>query len=157
MTQANKFDLPNGAGFFRRFGAWFYDALLLIALEMIAIGFIVGLMALAIAFGFSIEGYIDVSDYLTKHPSISVAFSFYVFLVAVSFYGYFWTTAGQTLGMRAWKLEIISEYADQVTWTQAMIRLATSAFGLGNLLVFFSPKNRAFQDLFSHTQIIIKK
>ncbi len=157
MAQSHHSDSPVGVGFFRRMGAWLYDALVLIAVEMLAIGLVVALVGLMTYMGFSIEGYIDVSDYLTRHPNVSLLFSGYVFGIAALFYGYFWTRAGQTIGMKAWKIEIISEFGGRVTATQALIRMTTSCFGLGNLFVFFSPTKRAFQDVFANSQIIKKQ
>lgn len=146
--------IPLGAGFFRRIAACFYDFLILISVEMLAVCLALGLTWIAIQFGLSIDGYIDMGDFLTRHPQVGPAFSFYIFAVAALFYTYFWVTAGQTIGMRAWKLEIVNELGGRITWTQGLIRFSTACFGLGNLFVFFSKDNRAFQDLFAQSQII---
>jgi uncharacterized RDD family membrane protein YckC len=57
-------------------------------------------------------------------------------LVALMFFAGFWTHGGQTLGMRAWRLKLISIGGDPVNWKQALWRFAAaipsvSAFGLG--------------------------
>ncbi len=49
-------------------------------------------------------------------------FLLYLLGVSMLFYGGFWTHGGQTLGMRSWKLILISEHGPHVTWRQAMIR-----------------------------------
>lgn len=149
-----QYSVPKGASFFRRFGAWLYDFLVLIAVEMLAIALVVGAVAIAVHLGLSIEGYADVSDYLTRDPAISPFFTIYVFAIAAGFYGYFWTRAGQTVGMRAWKLKVVSEFGGNITFTQALIRMTTSCLGIGNLLALFDRNNRAFQDHFSNSQVI---
>ncbi|MEZ8027233.1 hypothetical protein A1OW_04160 [Enterovibrio norvegicus] len=155
MSQSSvSFSVPKGAGFFRRMGAWLYDLLVLAAVEMLAIGIVVGGIALAVQFGFSIEGYVDVSDYLARDPFVSPLFTVYVFAVAALFYAFFWTRAGQTVGMKAWKLRVVSEFGGNITFTQSLIRMATSCLGIGNLLTLFDRNNRAFQDHFSHSQVI---
>ncbi|WP_028023613.1 RDD family protein [Enterovibrio calviensis] len=155
MSQSSiQYSVPKGASFFRRMGAWLYDLLVLAAVEMLAIGVVVGGFAIAIQFGFSIEGYVDVGDYLTRNPMISPLFTLYVFAVAAAFYGYFWSRAGQTVGMKAWKLQLISEFGGQVTFTQSLIRMATSCLGAGNLLALFDRNNRSFQDHFANSQMV---
>lgn len=90
------------AGVMRRFGALFYDALIVIAIEMLAAGVIVALLHALMALGiFNHSGYADVSDFLTNHPIWSPAYTFYLVVVWVYFFVFFWTRAGQTLGMRA--------------------------------------------------------
>ncbi|WP_407332166.1 RDD family protein [Enterovibrio sp. 27052020O] len=155
MSQSSvQFTVPKGASFFRRMGAWLYDLLVLVAVEMLAIGLVVSGFAVAMQFGLSIEGYVDVGDYLTRNPMISPFFTMYVFAIAAGFYGYFWSQAGQTVGMKAWKLKLVSEFGGNVTFTQALIRMATACLGAGNLFTLFDRNNRAFQDHFSHSQML---
>ncbi|MEZ8144606.1 hypothetical protein A1OO_21825 [Enterovibrio norvegicus FF-33] len=155
MSQSSvQFSVPKGASFFRRMGAWLYDLLVLVAVEMLAIGLVVGGFAIAMQFGLSIEGYVDVGDYLTRNPMISPFFTLYVFAIAAGFYGYFWSKAGQTVGMKAWKLKLVSEFGGNLTFTQALIRMATACLGAGNLFTLFDRNNRAFQDHFSNSQML---
>lgn len=146
--------VPKGAGFSRRMGAWVYDLFILMAIEMLAIGVIIAILAIAIQIGFSIDGYVDAGDYLTRNPIVSPFFSIYVFSVAACFYSYFWSRIGQTVGMKTWKLKIINESGGNITFTQALIRMATSCFGLGNFLALFDRNNRTLQDHFSNSQVI---
>lgn len=147
--------LPQGAPFSRRMGAWLYDVFILFAVEMLAVGCVLAAFALGIEIGFSIDGYKDAGDYLTRHPVVSPFFTFYIFAVAASFYAYFWSrSTGQSIGMKTWKIKIVSQTGGKITFTQGVIRCATSCFGLGNVLVLFDNKNRAFQDYFSNCQVI---
>lgn len=158
MTQPLTQPIPLGAGFFRRLGAWFYDLLILIALEMLAVGLFVGIAFIGVQLGtLSLDGYLDMADFITKNPNMNSIFTCYVFSIAAIFYAYFWSQAGQTIGMKAWKLKVIDESGGRISFTQGLIRLATACFGLGNLFVFFSKDKRAFQDLFSQSQVVLIK
>ncbi|ATF10407.1 transmembrane protein [Candidatus Enterovibrio altilux] len=132
-------------------GAWLYDLLVIAAIERLAIIIVISGIEIAIQIGFSIEGYTDISDYLTRDPIISPLFIAYVFIVAAFFYTYFWARAGQTVGMKAWKLQVISEFDGNLTFAQTLIRMATACLGLGNILTVFNSNNRFFLNYFSHS------
>ncbi|RXJ70554.1 hypothetical protein CS022_23015 [Veronia nyctiphanis] len=154
MSQQATYTEVKGAGFFRRLGAWLYDLLVLTAIEMLAVGLIMAGFAIALSLGVSLEGYIDTSDFLSRHPIASPLFTVYIFAVAMFFYGYFWCKGGQTLGMRAWKLHMQNTDGSAISPTQAVIRMASSGFGAGNLFVFLSPTNQALQDMVAKCHVI---
>jgi uncharacterized RDD family membrane protein YckC len=156
MTKASKTQTYPPAGFFRRLGALFYDSLVVIALEMIAVGLVIAVLeALVAARLISYAPYIDAADMLTHHPILNPIFLCYIITVWVGFFVFFWTRAGQTLGMRAWKIAIQNDHGAAITITQSLIRLATSAFGLGNILALFDPQKRGFQDIWANTQLVV--
>ncbi|WGW00739.1 RDD family protein [Vibrio sp. YMD68] len=153
MTTTNT--LPP-AGLMRRLGALFYDSLIVMAILMMAGGLIVAILEALVALGaVNYAPYADASDLLSKHPVWSPIYTFYLVAVAVYFFVFFWTRAGQTLGMRAWKLQVQNKQGGAISVTQALIRLSTSAFGLGNLTVPFDPQKRAFQDIWAKTQVVV--
>ncbi|MCL9775616.1 RDD family protein [Vibrio methylphosphonaticus] len=144
------------AGLFRRLGALFYDSLIVLALVMMAGGLVVAILEALVAAGLlSYGSYTDVSDLLSRHPVWSPIYTAYLAIVWVYFFVYFWTKAGQTLGMRAWKLQVQNLQGGRITVTQALIRLATSAFGLANLAVPVDTKKRGFQDIWAKTQVVV--
>ncbi|MDW6018822.1 RDD family protein [Vibrio plantisponsor] len=144
------------AGFFRRLGALIYDSLIVLAILMIAGGVVVALMEALVAAGLvSYAPYQDASDLLTGHPIWSPVYTLYLALAWVSFFVYFWTRAGQTLGMRAWKIVVRNTDGNRITVTQALIRLATACFGLGNLTVLIDPQKRSFQDMWAKTEVVV--
>jgi len=53
--------------------------------------------------------------------------TFALFLVLYLFFAYFWTRAGQTLGMQVWRVRIENLDGTSVSWTQALIRYLTAA------------------------------
>ncbi len=144
------------AGLMRRLGALFYDCLIIIAIEMMAAGVVIAVLHALMAMGFfSVTPYADVSDLLTNHPIWSPVYTLYLAVVWVYFFVFFWTRAGQTLGMRAWKIQVRNADGSPISATQALIRLATSGFGLANLTVPFDPKKRGFHDIWAKTQVVV--
>lgn len=147
--------LPS-AGFFRRLGAWLYDGLIILAILMMAGGLIVAILEAFIAAGLiNYAPYQDASDLLSSHPILSPLYTLYLAFVWIYFFVYFWTRGGQTLGMRAWRLHICTHAGCRISSTQALIRLATSGFGLANLTVLFDPQKRAFHDIWAKTKVVV--
>lgn len=141
---------------FRRLAAWFYDSLVIAAVLMLAGGAAMAVMALLTSLGLvDTSGYQDISAYMTQHPSVSLLYTLYLALVIIGFFAYFWCQGGQTLGMRAWKLRLQNKDGSNIRLTQALIRMGTSAFGLGNLLVPFSHEKKAFQDIMAECEMVL--
>lgn len=145
------------AGLFRRLAALVYDTLIILAIEMMAAGIVIAIVfALNAAGVLSYGEYVDAADMLSKHPVMSPIFTLYLAVVWIYFFVFFWTRAGQTLGMRAWKLQVRdAKNGSPITVTQALIRLATSGFGLANLTVPIDPKKRGFHDMWAKTEVIV--
>ena len=124
-----------------RLAAFFYDALL-----MLAIWFVVGGIAV------SINGGESLAHNNPFMPSI-------MFVVWVSFNLYFWRRGGQTLGMRAWRLRLLSTTGKPLTLTQSILRLvmavpAFCCFYLGYLWMHFNEKGLTWHDKYSETRVI---
>ena len=143
------------AGFFKRAGAWLYDGFVISAILMFVGALIMGIVSLLAYSGLiNLEGYTDTSAYLTMHPIASFLYSSLLGATIIGFYSYFWCTAGQTLGMRAWGLRLQNADGSRIRFTQALIRMGTSAFGLGNLMTLMTEKNRSFQDIMAECEMI---
>ncbi len=56
--------------------------------------------------------------------------------------------------MKAWRLRVQNSDGSNITITQSLIRMSTSAFGLGNLFSVFKDRN-AFQDLWAECEVIV--
>ena len=146
---------PQYPTLFRRLAAWFYDALIVAAILMLAGGIAMAGVALLLHFNIlDLAHYEDVSAYLTHHPQANLLYSSYLGAVIIGFYTYFWTHGGQTLGMRAWKLKVQNKDGRPINITQALIRAATAALGLGNLLAY-NTKRRALQDVMAECELIV--
>ena len=140
----------------RRLGALFYDGLIVIAIEMMAAGVVIAVLHALVAMGgFNATPYEDVSDFLTNHPIWGPVYTSYLAVVWIYFFVFFWTRAGQTLGMRAWKIQVRNADGSAISTTQALIRIATSGFGLANFTVPIDPKKRGFHDIWAKTQVVV--
>lgn len=138
----------NSPGLGRRALALLYDGLLLIALW-----FGVSALVLAVSAGLLAEPGRPL--WLAYIHRISLV------LVTVGFFGGFWTHGGQTLGMRAWRLRLVSSTGHgAVNWKQSVLRLASAclsvgAFGLGFFWMWIDPKRHTWHDRLSGTELIL--
>ncbi|WP_025565221.1 RDD family protein [Psychromonas sp. SP041] len=151
LSLAEQYQSCERASFFKRLGAYIYDLFALGAVLMLAT--ILALLAVVIAnkAGFiDLSVYKDTADYLGK----SLVFLIYLSVVIIGFFTYFWSQAGQTIGMKAWRLRVQNSDGTNISFTQALIRLSTSAFGLGNVMSLLKDRN-AFQDLWGECEVIV--
>ena len=78
--------------------------------------------------------------------------------------GYFivsWVKGGQTLGLRAWRLQVVEEHQAKVTWKSAITRTAAglvtlAPIGVTLVTAFLNPERKTLYDRWSHTQVISK-
>jgi len=86
---------------------------------------------------------------------------FFVYLLGVAFifYGWFWTHGGQTLGMRAWRVYLISGNNTGINWQQAFLRFIVGIFswlplGLGYWWLWLSPDKLSWHDIASGSYLV---
>ena len=132
--------LPQRVSLIRRLAAILYDSLLLLSLLLIAT-----ILAVAANHGQRIE----------SNPF----FSLYIYIVAYTFFGWFWTHGGQTLGMRAWRIHLRSRSGEAISWFYAFIRFNGSIIswccvGLGFLWVLIDKQNNSWHDYMSKSQLV---
>ena len=125
------------ASLFKQLAAMLYDSLLIFAILFVAVG-------ITIPFNQGVA--IDTS----------LVYIFFVIVVFV-FYGWFWNKSGQTLGMRAWKIQIVSEFGGYPSWPTSFLRLIFAMFsiaciGMGYWWRIFKPYT--WHDRFSQTKVI---
>lgn len=82
-----------------------------------------------------------------------------LFLSSLIFYGWFWTHGGQTLGMKTWRIKLVSNNSDNISWKQASTRffsalLSWSVLGIGFFWSLIDSRNRCWHDILSSTQLI---
>lgn len=126
------------ASLIKQLAAMIYDSLLVIAILFIS-------TAIALIFndGNAFES--------------SPAFSLYLLLIIFIFYTWFWNKSGQTLGMRVWKIRIVSEFGGNPSWAICFLRLtfallSIACLGLGYWWRLFKPYT--WHDRLSQTSII---
>ena len=141
------------ASFIRRLASWVYDFLTGIAIAMLAVVFGYIVTGTLQYFGFiSTEGYEDMAAYLAD----GYGFQIYILLCLTAFFCYFWVKGGQTIGMRAWRLQLLTHDNQTVSLKQAIIRFYASLAGLGNLWVLVDFKNRqSLQDYIANTRTVV--
>ena len=151
MTPQTSENTP--ATLFKRLLAICYDLFLLIALL-----FTVGVMVAGII-TFAINDGNAITD---SHPAYAVYRIFMLILLFITgflFYGWFWTHGGQSLGMRTWKLKLVSADDKPVSWKQALIRYITAliswgSFALGFLWGLFNKEKKTWHDMASDTVLL---
>jgi uncharacterized RDD family membrane protein YckC len=127
-------------GFFRRLAATFYDLLLLIAVLFVATAILLPLNG---------------GEAFTRQQFF---FPVYLLLVSFLFYAWFWTHGGQTLGLRAWKIRVLTFDMKPISWKQALLRfiaaiLSWGFFGLGFLWILIDKNQRSWHDHLSKTAL----
>ena len=132
-------------GLLRRIMAIVYDSFLLIAL------FAVVSLPLVMQVG---------EETLTHNPLMKALYQLLLLLSAFLFYGWFWTHGGQTLGMRAWRLQARKMDGSAMDWPASIRRFAWSllslAFlGLGFLWILLDRRSLAWHDRLSNTHLVL--
>jgi len=143
-----------GAPLWRRFAAMVYDSFLLLALSM-AYGFATQFIH-ALIYGAGEQDY---------QPKVSgVAFLLGWLLTLATFYIFFWCRAGQTAGMRAWRLKVVKRSAlpaqQLPTLKQSALRaplsIAALIFaGLGYWWRFADQQGDCLHDKLSQTRVVV--
>ena len=134
----------NSAGFFKRILALIYDSLLIAAIIIVA--------SLLLVF---ING---------EYPKPGTLLSFIQFLISILagplFYSYFWlTNDGQTTGMQAWKIKLVSSNESKLNMKQTYLRCLISVIsflfiGIGYFWILFNKNNLSWSDMATKTRII---
>ncbi len=127
-------DASSDAGLGKRLMALIYDALLLVAVLFLAMALLLLLMR-----GESL-------------PPGSPLLSLYLLGVSYLFFGWFWTRAGQTLGMRAWRLRVQQADGRNISWQQAAIRVFSALPGW--IVIFIGIAHAAGISLESHSWLL---
>jgi uncharacterized RDD family membrane protein YckC len=89
----------------------------------------------------------------------TIWFNLLLFVISAGYFIVSWMRGGQTLGMRAWNLTLVSNNEKKLTWLRAALRfilmlLALPVFALGILLALFDTNRRMLHDRFSKTSVI---
>ena len=138
---------PNDpASLWRRLAAMSYDGLLAIALW-----FLIEMIAVGINHGQAITA--------SQIPFVQTA----VFISLFIFFAWFWMHGGQTLGMRAWRLHLVSQTDKPIRLPQCLLRflvafISAGCLGLGFLWMLWDKDKLTWHDRYSMTRVIyIKK
>lgn len=125
----------------RRLAAMLYDTLIVIGILFVAGGIAV----------------------LANHGQAVIAgskwFSGYLLVVVFSYFAYSWIKCGQTIGMRAWNLQLYTQNGEAMNLWRALIRfvyaiptILCAGFGIWWILV--DSQSRSWHDIWSRTYLL---
>lgn len=135
-------DGPRACSLKRRLACMFYDLLL-----VCAVLFVAAAMALPFNGGEAVSGH-------------SLLFRLWLFGITLVYFIYQWTLGGQTLGMRAWHVTLVSRTSQRVRWSQAVLRfllalISALPLGLGYLAALFDADGLTWHDRGSGTRLVV--
>ena len=81
-------------------------------------------------------------------------------LILTIFFGLFWRKSGQTLGMQAWRIKLVSKSGERITWRTVITRVFAAALsaapgGLGYWWALWDRDRMTWHDRISQTQLVL--
>lgn len=150
-----RLDFPR-AGFMRRLAAMIYDALVAVAVGMVAALVLLVIFTICHSNGLIGQEYEHFSDFMQKSALYTLLLQIWVGAWVLGFFMWFWAKGGQTIGMRAWRMRIFSTVEAPMTFGRLCLRLVSALGGLGTLLVLFDFKHKqSLQDRLAKTEILV--
>ena len=134
----------HSAGFFRRILALVYDSLVIAG---ILLSFT--LLLVILNGGYAVPG-----------SFVSIVQLIVCVCVGPLFYSYFWlVNNGQTIGMQAWKIRLVSLNSSKLNAKQTYLRCLVSTlsfvcFGIGYFWILFNKNNLSWSDFATNTRIV---
>ncbi len=137
-------ELPS-ASLLRLFIAIIYDSLLLLSVLIFA-------TVLVLVFALTPEQISQ--DY-------KIFFQFYLLMVCFFYFSWPWLRSGQTLGMKAWRLQVQSIDGNPLTWRQVSLRFFMAIvsgllLGMGFFWAIVDKQHRTWHDRVSDTRIVLR-
>ena len=151
MPPQDPIDLKHAAtpGLLRRLAAIGYDGLLLIALYVLA----AALVVLPAGMLFGVEE--PAGDALVR-----LLLQLLLTLISLGFFVGFWLHGGQTLGMRAWRIQVVRADGHALHAGNALLRalaalLSLAPLGLGFLWMLVDRERLTWHDRISATRLVL--
>lgn len=63
-------------------------------------------------------------------PMHGLLYQAYLIILTVGFFGFFWRKNGQTLGMQAWRLQLVTSDGSRISWPRCAARVVAALFSL---------------------------
>ena len=135
----------------RRLASMLYDTLLVLPIIMASVALSMGARAFLLKDTGS-----DIS-HAALHPQIVQLIAFSTVIV---FFSWFWLRSGQTLGMQAWRIQLVSIDGTAVKLRQAIVRcvgalLSALCLGVGYWWCLFDSEGRYWHDYLSGTKLVL--
>ena len=133
---------------FRIFAAIFYDLIVVCGILMVA--------------GFAIVPIYHMVAHQDAIPAGNWFFRVLLYLIVFSYYAFSWQRGGQTIGMKSWKLKLISNNEVPPTLLRYFLRyvggqLSCAIALLGYIMIWLGPRHLMLHDLLSQTRMISLK
>lgn len=130
----------------RRLAAMLYDALVLLALYILLGGLLVT----------AVSKLAGSEELLRLSPAMFMSLWF---TFAFLYYSHSWRRGGQTIGMKAWRIRLITHGGEPVRLSHCMLRTGIGFFslalaGLGFWWALFDTQQRTWHDMASLTRIV---
>jgi uncharacterized RDD family membrane protein YckC len=124
----------------RRFMAIFYDSMALFAIFFFATWLVISLAGSALPPG---------------HPLLRGL----LFAIGCLFFAGFWTHGGQTLGMKSWRIRLVTDDGRPLRWGTALLRclvalLSWACLGAGFWSALLDRERRTWHDRLSGTRLV---
>ncbi|MEP6483212.1 MAG: RDD family protein [Rudaea sp.] len=117
-------------------------ALLYDLLPLLGLWFLAGVIGVAVT-----DGTLDPHRFAHRAmiQILLIVFSASYFVIS-------WSNGGQTIGMRAWKLRLVTEDGFSLPWPRALLRfflasISLGALGIGFWWALFDPQRRTIHDI----------
>lgn len=86
-------------------------------------------------------------------------FTLWLVFVCFAYLGGCWHYSGMTVGMRAWRVRLISTDSEKISWPKCLLRfslggLSLAIFGLGFAWALFDQKSRTWHDIAAQTLLV---
>ena len=130
---------PN-SGLLRRFAAMLYDGFLVVAIWMTSTTLLVAL----VTDGAEVMG---------------LWYQVFLYLELAAFYIFFWRFKGQTLGMQVWKIQLVNNEGEFLSYKESLIRFITATLsvvfaGLGFVWMYFNEERLTIHDIVSKSHVM---
>ena len=120
--------------------AMVYDALIILFITTIAVIVIQGVL-------------VGSRELPADHILIMLLKPFW-FVPGFFYLGYHWTKCGQTPSMKIWKIKLLNQQGQLLSWPNALLRYLTAFMGLGIILALFNKRRLSLQDILSKTSVV---
>ncbi|MGA9855912.1 MAG: RDD family protein [Gammaproteobacteria bacterium] len=112
LSKPSSYPTPlTSPGLFRRLASGFYDAIILLAIWILAT-----FLVMPFTHGRAFE------SFYAHHGSVKLLYQLGLLALGFVFFGGFWTHGGRTIGMAAWKLRMVCMDGGPLGWRRALIR-----------------------------------
>jgi uncharacterized RDD family membrane protein YckC len=118
---------------------------------------LVGLWMLTVALAMLVaHGDIDVAH---PPPAWHLMLQTALLAVTAAYFVFSWVRGGQTIGMRAWRVRVVSTDGGVLPWPRALLRFALAlasllALGLGFLWCVIDRRRRGWHDIIARSEVV---